>query len=58
MEHSDVGMVQVNGETGGAEPQAPFGGTKASGAGPKEQGQSAAEFYTDSKTITINPFAK
>ncbi len=58
MEHSDVGMVQINGETGGAEPQAPFGGIKASGSGPKEQGQAAAEFFTDYKTITINPFAK
>ncbi|RST71495.1 aldehyde dehydrogenase family protein [Siminovitchia acidinfaciens] len=58
MENSEVGMVQINGETGGAEPQAPFGGTKASGQGPKEQGQSAAEFFTTNKTVTINPFTK
>ncbi|HEX6595244.1 MAG TPA: aldehyde dehydrogenase family protein [Bacillota bacterium] len=58
MEHSEVGLVQVNGETGGAEPQAPFGGLKASGAGPKEQGQAAKEFFTNYKTITIHPFAK
>nr|WP_245542496.1 aldehyde dehydrogenase family protein [Siminovitchia fordii] len=58
MENSEVGMVQINGETGGAEPQAPFGGTKASGQGPKEQGQSAVEFFTTNKTVTINPFAK
>lgn len=58
MENSEVGMVQINGETGGAEPQAPFGGTKASGQGPKEQGQAAAEFFTTNKTVTINPFAK
>lgn len=58
MEHSEVGMVQVNGETGGAEPQAPFGGIKASGAGAKEQGQAAQEFFTEYKTMTIHPFAK
>ncbi|MFD1707403.1 aldehyde dehydrogenase family protein [Siminovitchia sediminis] len=58
MENSEVGMVQINGETGGAEPQAPFGGTKASGQGPKEQGQAAVEFFTTNKTITINPFTK
>src|SRR5699024_4329787 len=56
MENSEVGMVQINGETGGAEPQAPFGGTKSSGQGPKEQGQAAAEFFTQNKTVTINPF--
>ncbi|RST60322.1 aldehyde dehydrogenase family protein [Siminovitchia terrae] len=58
MENSEVGMVQINGETGGAEPQAPFGGTKASGQGPKEQGQSAVEFFTTNKTVTINPYTK
>jgi aldehyde dehydrogenase (NAD+) len=58
IENSEAGMVQINGETGGAEPQAPFGGTKASGQGPKEQGQAAAEFFTTNKTVTLNPFAK
>lgn len=28
IENSEVGMVQINGETGGAEPQAPFGERK------------------------------
>nr|WP_318246796.1 aldehyde dehydrogenase family protein [Bacillus norwichensis] len=58
MENSEVGMVQINGETGGAEPQAPFGGIKSSGQGPKEQGQSAVEFFTTNKTVTINPYTK
>src|SRR5699024_2294943 len=58
MEHSEVGMVQVNGETGGAEPQAPFGGIKASGAGAKVQSQAALEIFTEYKTMTIHPFAK
>ncbi len=44
IEHIEVGMVQVNGETGGAEPQAPFGGMKQSSSGTREQGQAAIEF--------------
>ena len=33
IKNSEVGMVQINGETGGAEPQAPFGGMKESSSG-------------------------
>ncbi|UPW84404.1 aldehyde dehydrogenase family protein [Lysinibacillus sp. Ag94] len=50
---SEVGLVQVNDETGGAEPQAPFGGVKNSSTGAREQGQAAKEFFTTYKTITI-----
>ncbi|WP_068982962.1 MULTISPECIES: aldehyde dehydrogenase family protein [Lysinibacillus] len=50
---SEVGLVQVNDETGGAEPQAPFGGMKNSSTGAREQGQAAKEFFTIFKTITI-----
>ena len=46
-------MVQINGETGGAEPQAPFGGMKESSSGTREQGQAAIEFFTSYKTVTI-----
>ena len=35
-----------------AKPALPFGGTKGSSYGPKEQGKYAAEFYTQVKTIT------
>ncbi|WP_036832570.1 aldehyde dehydrogenase family protein [Pontibacillus litoralis] len=52
---SEVGMVQINGETGGAEPQAPFGGTKSSSFGAHEQGQSAKEFFTKHKTVSWTP---
>lgn len=55
IENSEVGMAIVNGETGGAEPQAPFGGIKQSGSGSHEQGQAAVEFFTNYKTITITP---
>ncbi|MEG0383269.1 MAG: aldehyde dehydrogenase family protein [Solibacillus sp.] len=51
---SEVGLVQVNDETGGAEPQAPFGGVKNSSTGAREQGQAAKEFFTTMKTVTIN----
>ncbi|MDR7236465.1 acyl-CoA reductase-like NAD-dependent aldehyde dehydrogenase [Neobacillus drentensis] len=51
----EAGLVQVNGETGGAEPQAPFGGMKASSSHSREQRQAAKEFFTTLKTITITP---
>lgn len=51
----ETGLVQINGETGGAEPQAPFGGMKESSSNSREQGQAAKEFYTTLKTITITP---
>lgn len=53
IKHSEVGMVQINGETGGAEPQAPFGGMKESSSGTREQGQAAVEFFTSYKTVAI-----
>jgi aldehyde dehydrogenase (NAD+) len=54
VKNSEVGLVQINGETGGAEPQAPFGGVKESSSGTREQGQAAIEFFTVYKTVTIN----
>lgn len=54
IDRSEVGLVQINDETGGAEPQAPFGGLKNSGTGSREQGQAAKEFFTELKTVTIN----
>lgn len=54
IDRSEVGLVQINDETGGAEPQAPFGGMKNSSTGSREQGQAAKEFFTVLKTITIN----
>jgi len=48
-----AGMVHVNGPTIGSEAQTPFGGVKGSGVGPKELGESALDFFTDLKTVTI-----
>jgi alpha-ketoglutaric semialdehyde dehydrogenase len=55
-----AGVVHVNSETAGAEPQAPFGGMKASSSHSREQGKSAVEFYTDTKTVYLDmpPAAK
>jgi aldehyde dehydrogenase (NAD+) len=47
------GIVHVNSETAGAEPQAPFGGTKRSSSRSREQGKAAAHFFTETKTVYI-----
>ncbi|MED2973227.1 aldehyde dehydrogenase family protein [Fictibacillus sp. B-59209] len=47
----DAGIVHVNSETAGAEPQVPFGGCKQSSTGSREQGKTAIEFYTQVKTV-------
>ncbi len=48
-----AGMVMVNLPTAGVDLQAPFGGTKASSFGPREQGPYAREFYTRMKTAYV-----
>ncbi|MFJ2620951.1 aldehyde dehydrogenase family protein [Glutamicibacter sp. NPDC087344] len=48
-----VGILHVNSESSGADPHLPFGGAKASGYGPKEQGAAAREFYTQSTTVYL-----
>ncbi|WP_269476440.1 aldehyde dehydrogenase family protein [Phytohabitans suffuscus] len=53
METLDVGVLHINSETAGADPHVPFGGNKASGFGPKEQGGAAREFFTTTKTIYL-----
>lgn len=45
-----TGMVMVNLPTAGVDYHVPFGGTKNSSHGPSEQGFSAVEFYTKTKT--------
>jgi len=51
----EVGLVRVNGDTTGVDPHAPFGGVKDSSSGSREQGPAAREFYTEIKTVQINP---
>ena len=45
----------MNSQTAGAEVHVPFGGIKASGFGPHEQGRAALEFYTETVTLYIDP---
>lgn len=49
----ETGCVTVNLPTAGTDYHVPFGGRKNSSSGPREQGRSAAEFYTQVKTAYI-----
>jgi acyl-CoA reductase-like NAD-dependent aldehyde dehydrogenase len=48
---AEAGLLHVNSQTAGAEVHVPFGGIKASGFGPHEQGRVALEFYTEVVTV-------
>jgi len=48
--HAQAGMVMVNLPTAGVDYHVPFGGSKGSSYGPREQGRYAQEFYTTVKT--------
>lgn len=50
-----AGIVHVNSETAGAEPQVPFGGYKGSSSYSREQGKAAREFFTQVKTVYFDP---
>ena len=47
----EAGLLTVNLPSAGVEYQLPFGGTKDSSFGPKEQGPAAMDFYSDYKTV-------
>jgi aldehyde dehydrogenase (NAD+) len=49
----NAGIVKINGETAGVEPQVPFGGMKESSSGAREQGKSAVDFFTQIKTVYV-----
>jgi acyl-CoA reductase-like NAD-dependent aldehyde dehydrogenase len=51
----EAGLVRVNAPTTGVDFHAPFGGSKASSIGPREQGLAAREFYTETRTILVSP---
>ena len=50
----EAGVVHINSETTGSEPQVPFGGVKASSSHTREQGKAAAEFFTRIKTVYLD----
>jgi len=51
--HIRAGMVMVNLPTAGVDYHVPFGGTRKSSYGAREQGFAAVEFYTQTKTVYI-----
>ncbi len=55
-EDIDAGMININTVTTGSELQAPFGGMKRSSTqAPREQGETARDFFTHLKTIYVVP---
>src|SRR5580692_5167689 len=50
---AEAGLLTVNLPSAGVEYQLPFGGTKESSFGPKEQGPAALDFYSDYKTVYL-----
>ncbi len=50
---AEAGLLTINLPSAGVEYQLPFGGTKESSFGPKEQGPAALEFYSDYKTVYL-----
>ncbi|QIB48012.1 aldehyde dehydrogenase family protein [Streptomyces aureoverticillatus] len=55
LDELDTGMIRINAPSTGVDFHLPFGGTKASSHGPREQGRAALEFYTSSRTYTLSP---
>lgn len=51
--HIRAGMVMVNLPTAGVDYHVPFGGTRSSSYGPREQGYAAVDFYTQMKTVYV-----
>jgi alpha-ketoglutaric semialdehyde dehydrogenase len=50
-----AGVVKVNQETAGLEFHVPFGGMKESSSGSREQGKVARDFFTEWKTVYMDP---
>ena len=51
--HVRAGMVMINQPTAGVDYHVPFGGTRGSSYGAREQGFAAVEFYTQMKTVYV-----
>ena len=47
----DAGLVRINAPTTGLEPHVPFGGSKESSFGPREQGRAGLQFFSETRTI-------
>jgi acyl-CoA reductase-like NAD-dependent aldehyde dehydrogenase len=51
----EAGLLRTNAPTTGVEYWAPFGGSKASSIGSREQGTAARDFYTETRTMLLSP---
>ena len=51
--HVRAGMVMINLPTAGVDYHVPFGGTRKSSYGAREQGFAAVDFYTQTKTVYV-----
>jgi aldehyde dehydrogenase (NAD+) len=49
----EAGLIIVNLPSAGVEYQLPFGGTKASSTGHREQGSVAIDFYSELRTVYL-----
>ena len=49
----EAGLITVNLPTAGVEYQLPFGGTKESSYGMREQGPAAIDFYSETRTVYL-----
>jgi hypothetical protein len=47
-------MTHINSPTTGGEAHIPFGGTKGTGIGDREQGSTALDFYTELKVVYVD----
>lgn len=50
----ESGMTHINSPTTGGEAHIPFGGTKATGIGAREQGSTSLDFYTELKVVYVD----
>ena len=50
----ETGMTHINSPTTGGEAHIPFGGTKGTGIGDREQGSTALDFYTELKVVYVD----
>jgi aldehyde dehydrogenase (NAD+) len=54
VDRSEVGIAHVNNPTVGGEAHLPFGGSKATCVGPREQGSVAIDFYSELKVVYLD----
>lgn len=57
IQDSECGIMRVNGDTTGTDPHAPFASMHASSSHSHshEQGLATIEFFTETKTVQMNP---